>query len=65
MKETFPNFTFEASKFIQIPRNYWESESNRKNFFLEIAKKYHIKKPEEWGKITYLLVSTLYFNYFR
>lgn len=37
--------------FSRTPGHYWKSEKLR-NFFDEVAKKYGIKNPSEWGSIT-------------
>jgi hypothetical protein len=36
----------------KLPKSYWKSIENRKNFLDEIAKKLNIKTPSDWGNVT-------------
>jgi hypothetical protein len=38
----------------KLPKSYWKSMENRKNFLDETAKKLNIKTPSDWGNITKL-----------
>lgn len=38
--------------FRNLPKSYWESMGNRKEFMEKIAKKLKIKNPSDWGKVT-------------
>jgi hypothetical protein len=38
--------------FTKLPKSYWKSMENRRNFLDEIAKKLNIKTPSDWGKVT-------------
>lgn len=39
--------------FSRVPRSYWNSIKNRRNFLDELAIKLDIKKSNDWGKISH------------
>lgn len=36
-----------------MPRNYWTVKPNQRNFLDKFASRFGIKKPEDWGKVTW------------
>ena len=43
--EWFPHLT-------EYFNGFWNKKKNQRNFMTKFAKKFHIKKPEDWGNIT-------------
>eukprot|EP00026_Physarum_polycephalum_P000399 Phypoly_transcript_00400.p1 GENE.Phypoly_transcript_00400~~Phypoly_transcript_00400.p1 ORF type:complete len:1105 (+),score=129.94 Phypoly_transcript_00400:31-3345(+) len=49
----FPELKFERHKFLNIPRNHWRDEKNRRNFFVRYAekKKFDPLIAENWYSV--------------
>lgn len=43
----------------EYPKGHWESLENQREFFSEVATKFGIKNPEDWGKVTYKQIMKL------
>lgn len=54
VKKTFPELTFDETKFHIAPRNFWKSIQNKRNFMIKFAahKGFDPLVPENWYTVT-------------
>ncbi len=45
-------YSWDITKFAQLPRGYWNDIANQRSFILDLAKKLNITAPESWYQIT-------------
>jgi len=48
----FPEYEWDPLKFDEVPRGYWKSIKNHRNFFDRMAEKMNLKSPDDWFTIT-------------
>lgn len=52
----FVEIDWDPSWFANIPktkRGFWASKQNQRQYFEELASKFNIKEPSDWGKLTF------------
>lgn len=56
LQDAYPQQNFDERNRVKVGQHFWASRENRKRFLEDIAEKFHVKKPEDWRKVTRLQV---------
>jgi hypothetical protein len=52
MKEIYPTHSWVPWKFQAVPRGFWASETNRKQYFDWLGSQIGIHSPKDWYQVT-------------
>lgn len=50
--DMFPNHPWNLWKFKKVPRGYWNSEKNQREFMDSLAKKLNLKEFDDWYQVS-------------
>jgi hypothetical protein len=52
LKECYPQHSWDAAKFKNVPRGFWNSKTHQLQKLEEVGKEFNIKVPEDWINVT-------------
>jgi hypothetical protein len=52
LQAVYPQHAWEQEKFVKVPRNYWSSLANVKNFVLKVGSEFNVREPSDWLKVS-------------